>query len=177
MAFERFNQTEKYGSLWYTMFMSLFNSLRQFKDMCIHEFSWRNGSSHVGPWDRNKNSLTLRFLSKIDRTTRALMIDFVMSIMTNCLLLELPERCKPRHAFLVERNEWQAWHRLRNLRSCPSSLYSDAAKEGMIHLLDGSYVQKPDSGFFSDWSRNNTPETLRSYWLSYFNKTSGLRVG
>ena len=33
------------------------------------------------------------------------MIDFVMSIMTNCLLLELPERCKPRHAFLVERNE------------------------------------------------------------------------
>ena len=51
------------------------------------------------------NSLTLRFLSKIDRTTRALMIDFVMSIMTNCLLLELPERCKPRHAFLVERNE------------------------------------------------------------------------
>ena len=42
----------------------------------------------------------------------------------------------------------------------------------MIHLLDGSYVQKPDSGFFSDWSRNNTPETLHSYWLSYFNKTS-----
>ena len=64
-----------------------------------------------------------------------------------------------------------------NLRSCPSSLYSDAAKEGMIHLLDGSYVQKPDSGFFSDWSRNNTPETLRSYWLSYFNEISGLRVG
>ena len=63
-----------------------------------------------------------------------------------------------------------------NLRSCPSSLYLDAGKEGMIHLLVGSYVQKPDSGFFSDWSRNNTPETLRSYWLSYFNKTSGQKV-
>ena len=25
----------------------------------------------------------------------------------------------------------------------------------MIHLLIGSYVQKPDSGFFSDWSINN----------------------
>ena len=64
-----------------------------------------------------------------------------------------------------------------SLRSCPSSLYSDAAKEGMIHLLDGSYVQKPDFVFFSDWSRNNAPETLRSYWLSYFNEISGLRVG
>ena len=46
----------------------------------------------------------------------------------------------------------------------------------MIHLLVGSYVQKPDSGFFSDWSRNNTAEKLRSYWLSYFNKTSGEKV-
>ena len=52
-------------------------------------------------------------------------------------------------------------------------LYSDAAKEGMIHLLVGSYVKKPDSGFFSDWSRNNAYETLRSYWLSYFNLISG----
>ena len=43
-----------------------------------------------------------------------------------------------------------------NLRSYPPSLYFDAGKEGMIHLLVGSYVQKPDSGFFSDWSRNNT---------------------
>ena len=43
-----------------------------------------------------------------------------------------------------------------NLRSYPPSLYLDAGKEGMIHLLVGSYVQKPDSGFFSDWSRNNT---------------------
>ena len=47
----------------------------------------------------------------------------------------------------------------------------------MIHLLVGLYAQKPDSGFFSDWSTNNTPETLRSYWLSYFNKTSGQKVG
>ena len=48
-------------------------------------------------------------------------------------------------------------------------LYSDAVKEGMIHLLVGSYVKKPDSGVFSDWSRNNAYETLHSYWLSYFN--------
>ena len=34
-------------------------------------------------------------------------------------------------------------------------LYSDAVKEGMIHLLVGSY------------------ETLHSYWLSYFNLISG----
>ena len=37
----------------------------------------------------------------------------------------------------------------------------------MIHLLVGSYVKKPDSGVFSDWSRNNAYETLQSYWLSY----------
>ena len=43
-----------------------------------------------------------------------------------------------------------------NLRSCTPSLYLEAGKEGMIHLLVGSYVQKPDSGFFSDWLRNNT---------------------
>ena len=30
-----------------------------------------------------------------------------------------------------------------NLRSCTPSLYLDAGKEGMIHLLVGSYVQKP----------------------------------
>ena len=48
-------------------------------------------------------------------------------------------------------------------------LYLDAVKEGMIHLLVGSYVKKPDSGVFSDWSRNNAYETLRSYWLTYFN--------
>ena len=56
-------------------------------------------------------------------------------------------------------------------------LYSDAVKEGMIHLLVGSYVKKPDSGFFSDWSRNNAYETLHSYWLSYFNLISGQKVG
>ena len=38
----------------------------------------------------------------------------------------------------------------------PPSLYLDSGKEGMIYLLVGSYVQKPDSGFFSGWSRNNT---------------------
>ena len=57
------------------------------------------------------------------------------------------------------------------------TLYSDAVKEGMIHLLVGSYVKKPDSGVFSDWSRNNAYETLHSYWLSYFNLISGQKVG
>ena len=52
-------------------------------------------------------------------------------------------------------------------------LYSDVVKEGMIHLLVGLYVKKPDSVFFSDWSRNNAHETLHSYWLSYFNLISG----
>ena len=56
-------------------------------------------------------------------------------------------------------------------------LYSDAVKEGMIHLLVGSYVKKPDSGVFSDWSRNNAYETLHSYWLSYLNLISGQKVG
>ena len=46
----------------------------------------------------------------------------------------------------------------------------------MIHLLVGSYVQKPDSGFFSDWSRNNTYDLLSSDWLSYFNETSGQKL-
>ena len=46
----------------------------------------------------------------------------------------------------------------------------------MIHLLVGSYVKKPDSGVFSDWSRNNAYETLHSYWLSYFNLISGQKV-
>ena len=55
-------------------------------------------------------------------------------------------------------------------------LYLDAVKEGMIHLLVGSYVKKPDSGVFSDWSRNNAYETLRSYWLTYFNLISGQKV-
>ena len=46
----------------------------------------------------------------------------------------------------------------------------------MIHLLVGSYVKKPDSGVFSDWSRNNAYETLRSYWLTYFNLISGQKL-
>ena len=55
-------------------------------------------------------------------------------------------------------------------------LYLDTVKAGMIHLLVGSYVKKPDSGVFSDWSRNNAYETLRSYWLTYFNFISGQKV-
>ena len=34
-----------------------------------------------------------------------------------------------------------------NLRSYPPPLYLNAGKEGMIHLLVGSYVKKPDSVF------------------------------
>ena len=55
-------------------------------------------------------------------------------------------------------------------------LYLGAVKEGMIHLLVGSYVKKPDSGVFADWSRNNAYETLCSYWLTYFNLISGQKV-
>ena len=43
----------------------------------------------------------------------------------------------------------------------------------MIHSLVESHVKKPDSGFLSDWSRNNTYEPTCSDWLSYFNETSG----
>ena len=41
----------------------------------------------------------------------------------------------------------QCGHYSSNLRSYPPSLYLDAGKEGMIHLLVGSYVQKQDSVF------------------------------
>ena len=51
-----------------------------------------------------------------------------------------------------------------NLRSYPPSLYLDAGKEGMIHLLVGSYVKKPDSVFFSDWSRNS----ICGLWFAVF---------
>ena len=43
----------------------------------------------------------------------------------------------------------------------------------MIHSLVESHVKKTDSGFLSDWSRNNTYESTCSDWLSYFNETSG----
>ena len=46
----------------------------------------------------------------------------------------------------------------------------------MIRLLVGSYVQKPGSGFFSYWSRNNTCGLLSSDQLSYFNQTSGQKL-
>lgn len=49
-----------------------------------------------------------------------------------------------------------------NLQSYPASLYLDAGKKGMIHLLVGSYVLKPDSCFFSDWWRSNTYDLLSS---------------
>ena len=70
-------------------------------------------------------------------------------------------------------------HKKRVALTCDHTLpplYLDAVKEGMIHLLAGSYVKKPDSGVFSDWSRNNAYETLRSYWLTYFNLISGQKV-
>ena len=59
VAFELFNQTEKYG---YTSVISLFNSLRQRYAYTIpHE-------EIVSPWDRNRNSSALSFLSKLVQT-------------------------------------------------------------------------------------------------------------
>ena len=55
-----------------------------------------------------------------------------------------------------------------NLKSCPPSLLLLRGKEGMIHLLVETHVKKPDSGFLSDWSRNNTYESMCSDWP--FNK-------
>ena len=60
-----------------------------------------------------------------------------------------------------------------NLRSYPPSLIFRRGEGGH----DTSYVKKPDSGVFSDGSRNNAYETLHSYWLSYFNLISGQKVG
>ena len=81
------------------------------------------------------------------------------------------------HFNMFKRLVWRR-HAARKL-TCDHTLpplYLDAVKEGMIHLLAGSYVKKPDSGVFSDWSRNNAYETLRSYWLTYFNLISGQKV-
>ena len=58
-----------------------------------------------------------------------------------------------------------------NLRSYPPSLHLIAGKEGMIHFLFGSHVQKLESGFFSDWS-----DSLCSDWLSCFYETSGQKL-
>ena len=53
--------------------------------------------------------------------------------------------------YLVSRSKIKLYmHPPPNLRSYPPSLYLDAGKEGIIHLLFGSYVQNPDSGFFSN---------------------------
>ena len=51
-----------------------------------------------------------------------------------------------------------------NLPSYPPSLYLDVGnrRRASIHLLVGSYVQKPDSVFFSHWLRNNTYGLLPS---------------
>ena len=81
---------------------------------------------------------------------------------------------------MTERNEKQIRFPVQIQVTCDHTLpplYSDAVKEGMIHLLVVSYVKKPDSGVFSDWSTNNAYETLHSYWLSYFNLISGQNVG
>ena len=63
-----------------------------------------------------------------------------------------------------------------NVRSCPPSQSITPRKEGMIHLLVRSYVQKPDSGLFSDWSNINTFESVWSDCLSYFNETFGEKL-
>ena len=63
-----------------------------------------------------------------------------------------------------------------NLRSYPPSLHLIAGKEGMIHFIFGSHVQKLESGVFSDWSRNNTYDSLCSDWLSCFYETSGQKL-
>ena len=63
------------------------------------------------------------------------------------------------------------------MRSYPPSLIFRRGEGGHDNLLVESYVKKPDSGFFSDWSRNNAYETLPSYWLLYFNLISGQKVG
>ena len=54
------------------------------------------------------------------------------------------------------------------MRSHPPSLHLITGKEGMIHFLFGSHVQKLESAFFSDWSRNNTYDSLCSDWLNQF---------
>ena len=63
-----------------------------------------------------------------------------------------------------------------NLRSYPPSLHLIAGKEGMIHFLFGSHVQKLEPGFFSDWSTNNTYDSLCSDWLSCVYETSGQKL-
>ena len=56
---------------------------------------------------------------------------------------------------------------LDNLQSYPPSLHLFLGMKGMIHLLVGLHVQKPDSVFFSYWSYTNTCKRLCSDWLSY----------
>ena len=60
-----------------------------------------------------------------------------------------------------------------NLRSYPPSLIFRRGEGGHDRII----CKKADSVFFSDWSRNNSYETLRSYWLTDFNLISGQKVG
>ena len=53
-----------------------------------------------------------------------------------------------------------------SLRSCPLPIIplSLSREEGMIHFSVGSHVKKPESGLFSDWTRNNTDDLRCSNW-------------
>ena len=46
----------------------------------------------------------------------------------------------------------------------------------MIHLLVETHVKKPDSGFLSDWSRNNTYESMCSDWPFNNNAVNGRKL-
>ena len=63
-----------------------------------------------------------------------------------------------------------------NLKSCPPSLLLLRGKEGMIHLLVETHVKKPDSGFLSDTSRNNTYESMCSDWPFNNRAVSGSKL-
>ena len=87
VTFELFNQTENYGSLRVHEFY-LFKSLYVNSKICAFSSSHEETVSfHGDPQDRNRNSSALRFLSKIVQNARALLIYFVMSIMSIINLL------------------------------------------------------------------------------------------
>ena len=46
----------------------------------------------------------------------------------------------------------------------------------MIHLLVETHVKKPDSGVLSDWSRNNTYESMCSDWPFNNRAVSGSKL-
>ena len=47
----------------------------------------------------------------------------------------------------------------------PFPLYNWRGNEDMIHFLIGSHVEKQESVFFTDWSRNNTYWFMVVFWL------------